>query len=189
MENNVLDGLPKQLFGYQLKTKTQIVLHYLLPAIFELCIYIILTVADVALIVQHFRDTHSIWASLTLTFVVLPAVLCFITIIASPSQWPGKWQAREEKQQYNNNKRSSTEDINAAVTIRQRQRGRGKTTGTKCANCKFFLQHLFNLIIFPIGSIYRLVKGFIPSYVRCVLYGNVRKPSRYTCLTIGGENL
>lgn len=174
MENDVLDGVPKQLFGYQLKTKTQILLHYLLPAIVELCIYIILTVADVALIVQHFRDTHAIWASLTLTFVVLPAVLCFITIIVSPSQWPGKWQAKEQKQQYNNNnQRSSTEDINAAVTMRQqrrRQQQRGETTGTKCANCKFFLQHLFNLIIFPIGSIYRLVKVFIPSLCELAMY-------------------
>lgn len=160
-QNDVLVGIPHQLFGYQLKTKTQIVLQYLLPAIVELCIYIILTVADVALIVQHFRDTHAIWASLTLTFVVLPATLCFITIIASPSQWPGKWQTR--KQQYNNNnKRSSSEDINAAVTIRQGRRGK-ETTGTKCANCKFFLRHLFNLITFPIGSIYRLVKVFICS--------------------------
>lgn len=155
-EYDVLDGVPKQLFGYQLKTKTQILLHYLLPAIFELCIYIILTVADVTLIVQHFRDTHVIWAALTLTFVLLPAILCFITIIATPSQWPGKWQQQQEKNN-NNDERSSTEDINAGVTIRNRRQQRGKTTGTKCANCKFFLQHLFNLIIFPIGSIYRLV--------------------------------
>lgn len=164
MENDVLDGVPHQLFGYQLKTKTQIVLHHLLPAIVELCIYIILTVADVALIVQHFRDTHAIWAALTLTFVVLPAILCFLTIIASPSQWPGKWQTTGKQQSNNSNKRSSTEDINAAVTIREgRRRQRMKATDTKCANCKFFLRHLFNLITFPIGSIYRLVKVCICS--------------------------
>lgn len=148
--DDLLDGVPNQLFGYHLKTKTQIICHYMLPAIFELCIYIILTTADVALIVQHFRDNHITWGIFTLIFVLLPAVLCFITIITSPAQWPKKYQQEQHQQENESlmrkkNRQSSMENINM------------KTTSTKCINCKFFLKHLLNLIIFPISSIYRLV--------------------------------
>uniref|UniRef100_A0A336LRI3 XK-related protein n=1 Tax=Culicoides sonorensis TaxID=179676 RepID=A0A336LRI3_CULSO len=129
--DDVLDGVPnKKLFGYQLKTKTQILLSYLIPTIIELCIYVILTVADVALIVQHFRDNHAIWAILTLIFVVLPAILCFITIITSPSQWPGKWKLNDKQENNNNNihRHSSLEDVNAAAAAATVRR----TTDTKC---------------------------------------------------------
>lgn len=150
---DLLDGVPNQLFGYHLKTKTQIICHYMLPAIFELCIYIILTTADVALIVQHFRDNHITWGIFTLIFVLLPAVLCFITIITSPAQWPKYQQQQQEQELYEQetlmrrkkNRQSSMENNNM------------RTTNMKCINCKFFLKHLLNLIIFPISSIYRLV--------------------------------
>lgn len=132
-----MDGVPSQLFGYEIKTRTRIVLSYLLPAILELNIYNALMAADIALVVQHFRDGHSVWATLTLSFILAPAVFCFLTIIGSPSQWP----------------QAENDGDTMTTTPDQTQYG-----GRCCMSCKFLMRQLFNLIIFPIISIYRLVK-------------------------------
>lgn len=83
-----LDGVSKCVLGYKVKTRTQIVLTCLIPAIFELLIYICLVTSDIAVAIQHVRDKNPIWAALTLTFLCLPALVCFCSVITSPWQWP-----------------------------------------------------------------------------------------------------
>lgn len=83
-----LDGVSKCVLGYKVKTRTQIVLTCLIPAIFELLIYISLVTSDIAVAIQHIRDKNPIWAALTITFLCLPALVCFCSIITSPWQWP-----------------------------------------------------------------------------------------------------
>lgn len=93
---DVLDGVPCHVLGYRVKTKTQIILTCLVPAIFELLVYLFLTTADIALTIQHFRDERPIWASLTLTFLCLPAIICFISVVSSPYHWPDEDECGRE---------------------------------------------------------------------------------------------
>lgn len=83
-----LDGVSKCVLGYQVKTRTQIVLTCLIPAIIELLVYISLVTSDIAVAIQHIRDQNPIWAALTITFLCLPALVCFCSVITSPWQWP-----------------------------------------------------------------------------------------------------
>lgn len=136
-----MDGVPNQLFGYEIKTRMRILLSYLLPAFLELNIYNVLMAADIALVVQHFRDGHNVWSSLTLSFILAPAILCFLTIIGSPSQWLPV----------------ENDDDKMTTTATTQYGGRGRC----CMSCKFLMRQLFNLIIFPIISIYRLVWSFL----------------------------
>ncbi|XP_058456259.1 uncharacterized protein LOC131433697 [Malaya genurostris] len=85
---DVLDGVPKCVLGYQVKSRTQIVLSFLIPVIFELLVYTVVMTADVLVTIEHFRNENQTWAWLTLSFMWLPAVACFSAILSSPSQWP-----------------------------------------------------------------------------------------------------
>jgi len=83
-----LDGVPIKVLGYQVKTRTQIILSCLLPAILEVFVYIVLMTADTALTVRHYIDGHLLWGVLTLIFIWLPAIVCFASVMASPYHWP-----------------------------------------------------------------------------------------------------
>ncbi|XP_058811400.1 uncharacterized protein LOC131676301 [Topomyia yanbarensis] len=85
---DVLDGVPKCVLGYQVKTRTQIVLNFLIPVVFELLVYTVVMTADVLVTIEHFRNGHQSWAWLTLSFMWLPAIACFSATLSSPSQWP-----------------------------------------------------------------------------------------------------
>lgn len=85
---DVLDGVPRCVLGYQVKTRTQIVLSFLVPVVFELLVYCVLMTADVIVVVEHFRNGNPSWAWFTLAFMWLPAVSCFASVLSSPSQWP-----------------------------------------------------------------------------------------------------
>lgn len=82
------DGIPKKVLGVDIKVKTQITLACLVTAILELLIYLTVTLADIAVTIQHFRDGNSMYGSLTVTILCLPAIICFISIMLSPWQWP-----------------------------------------------------------------------------------------------------
>lgn len=186
MEDDVIDGVPSQLFGYEIKTRTRIVLGYLLPAFLELNIYNVLMAADIALVVQHFCDGHNGWAMLTLSFILAPAVLCFLTIISSPSQWPQTENDDGDMTMTNtggtgiaststNGVTATTFAVSSSTTpVMEREsrldvdgnewvetRGNQNNRGQRCCmTCKFLMRQLFNLIIFPIISIYRFVQTF-----------------------------
>lgn len=83
-----LDGVPCKLLGYKISTRTQICLSCCVTAALELIVYILVTAADIAVVIQHFRDSNPRYASLTLGFLILPAVGCFCSIVVSPWQWP-----------------------------------------------------------------------------------------------------
>ncbi|XP_021693472.1 uncharacterized protein LOC5569644 [Aedes aegypti] len=85
---DVLDGVPRCVLGYQVKTRTQIVFSFLIPVIFELLVYTVVITADVLVVVEHFRNDNPTWAWFTLSFMWLPAIACFAAVLSSPSQWP-----------------------------------------------------------------------------------------------------
>ncbi|XP_053682000.1 uncharacterized protein LOC128732707 [Sabethes cyaneus] len=85
---DALDGVPKCVLGYQVKTRTQIVLGFLVPVVFELLVYIVVTTADILVVIEHFHNGNPAWAWFTLALVWLPAIACFSAILSSPSHWP-----------------------------------------------------------------------------------------------------
>uniref|UniRef100_A0A6E8V4Y0 XK-related protein n=1 Tax=Anopheles coluzzii TaxID=1518534 RepID=A0A6E8V4Y0_ANOCL len=85
---DALDGVPRSVLGYPVKTRTQIVATFLVPVIFELMLYIVLTTADILITVEHFRNGAPTWAWFTLTLIWLPAVVCFCSIVSTPERWP-----------------------------------------------------------------------------------------------------
>jgi hypothetical protein len=89
---DALDGIPKEVLGHELKTRTQIVLTCLIPVILELLVYLVLIPTDILVTIQLVIDGHNLWAGLTFVFIWTPAVLCFLIIIVSPSQWPEPWK-------------------------------------------------------------------------------------------------
>uniref|UniRef100_A0A182PT99 XK-related protein n=1 Tax=Anopheles epiroticus TaxID=199890 RepID=A0A182PT99_9DIPT len=85
---DALDGVPRSVLGYPVKTRTQIVMTFLVPVIFELMVYIVLTTADILITVEHFRNGNPTWAWFTLTLIWLPSVVCFCSIVSTPERWP-----------------------------------------------------------------------------------------------------
>ncbi|GAB0094859.1 uncharacterized protein DMENIID0001_101850 [Sergentomyia squamirostris] len=115
-----LDGIPKRILLLPVKTRIQIVASILVPTIVEICVYIALTVADLTTSVRYFQSEDYLWGALTLTFMWLPAILCFTIIISSPWQWPDPSDCAETNSHW-----------------------------------RFFFRQLFNLLLFPLGAIWR----------------------------------
>lgn len=129
---DVLDGVPKHVLGWPIKTKTQITLTWIIPTVLELFVYIVLITSDISVCVQHFIEQNYVWASLTLAFIWLPAVLCFCTIITSPWQWPDYYVD-------NNNDCDCNRDPDGC--------------STPCV--QFVFRLIFNFVCFPVGAISR----------------------------------
>lgn len=91
-----LDGVPVKILGYNVKTRWQISLNYLVPCIVELLVYISLMVIDGATVYQHLLDRHSLYAWLTLGAIGFPAVLTFVCVLLS-DQWPISDRCGSEK--------------------------------------------------------------------------------------------
>lgn len=82
-----LEGVPAKILGYNVKTRWQISLNYLIPCVVELFVYISLMVVDGATVYQHLLDRHSTYAWITLGIVIIPAVITFVCVLFS-DQWP-----------------------------------------------------------------------------------------------------
>lgn len=125
-----LDGVPCSVLGYPIATRTQICLSCCVSAVLELLVYVVVVAADVAVIVQHWRDANALFAWLTGAWMVLPAVVCFVSVITSPWQWPAV---------------DGDDDV---------------TDGDAMCNCGrahvwFVVRQLGNLVFFPVGAVYR----------------------------------
>lgn len=82
-----LDGIAVKILGYNVKTRWQVSLNYLIPCAVELLVYICVCVIDSATIYQHFLDVNYLYALITLGVVVAPAVITFLCVLVS-DQWP-----------------------------------------------------------------------------------------------------
>lgn len=120
---------PKCLLGWPIKTKAQIWFNWIVPNVLEQLVYIVLIVADLAVTYQHFNDGNHLWGGLTLSFIWLPAILCFGTVIVSPRNWP----------EYYSRASHDTDD----------NRGVSK----QCL--RFLLILFFNVLLFPIAAMAR----------------------------------
>lgn len=123
---DAVECAPQCLLGWPIKSKAQIWFNWIIPVTLELLVYVVLTVADVAVTYQHFIDGNHLWAGLTLSFIWLPAILCFCTVIASPQNWPDYYAPP------------------------------GDNDGGACNLClQFILILIVNVFLFPIGSLAR----------------------------------
>lgn len=78
----------KTILGYDLTSQQDIYLNYFLPTVAACVLYILQFSSDLVLTYRHFSDGNPIWASLTLFFMYLPALGCFIITISSWELWP-----------------------------------------------------------------------------------------------------
>ncbi|XP_055551140.1 uncharacterized protein LOC129733349 [Wyeomyia smithii] len=85
---DALDGVPRCVLGYQVKTRTQIVLSFLIPVVSELLVYTVVMTADILLVIEHFHNENPSWAWFTFALLWLPAIACFSVILSSLSNWP-----------------------------------------------------------------------------------------------------
>lgn len=132
-EMDEIECAPKCLLGWPIKSSTQIWFNWIVPITLELFVYIVLIVADGAVTYQHFIDENHLWAGLTLTFLWLPAILCFCSIITSPWNWPDYYSAADGT--------DTTTDDNESGASKQ------------CL--QFILVLAFNVLFFPVGSLAR----------------------------------
>lgn len=106
--------------------------------------YLVLTVADLAVAVQHFRDGNPEFGGLTAGFVCLPAIVCFFSVITSPGQWPqgdGGDEAVED----------TTDGVGESPEVTEND---DRITCGK-VQCRFFMWQVFNLVAFPVAAVYR----------------------------------
>ncbi|XP_022908319.2 uncharacterized protein [Onthophagus taurus] len=78
----------RTILGYELSAKQDVIANYLIPAITGCLCYILLFAADLGTVYRHFEEENPVWASLTLLFMFLPVIGCFIWVISSWELWP-----------------------------------------------------------------------------------------------------
>lgn len=91
-----LDGIPERVLGFNVKSRWQISLNYLLPCAIELLVYVSLMTIDSAIVYQHLIDRHSLYAWLTLGLIFVPSVITFVCVLVS-DQWPIETGCGSEK--------------------------------------------------------------------------------------------
>lgn len=77
-----------QLLGYDLTAKQDVWVNYLLPTFGACLLFILHFASDLVLTYRHFVEENPIWASLTLFFMYLPVLGCFVITISSWELWP-----------------------------------------------------------------------------------------------------
>lgn len=80
-ENKLIDS------NLSLKSNKQILLLFLLPAIFNCLLYIVNFSADFVVSIQHFRENNIFWGWCTLGFMYTPVVIYFLLSITKPDWW------------------------------------------------------------------------------------------------------
>ncbi|XP_011496498.1 PREDICTED: uncharacterized protein LOC105361093, partial [Ceratosolen solmsi marchali] len=70
-----------------LKSKEQIYIIFLIPAIVNCFIYVIHFSVDLVVAIQHFRENNPVWACITICFMYAPALAYFILTISRPDWW------------------------------------------------------------------------------------------------------
>ncbi|GJQ86601.1 hypothetical protein Trydic_g7834 [Trypoxylus dichotomus] len=80
--------IKRTILGYDLNSDQNIWANYLIPSVVGCLLFILLTAADIGVAYAHFREGNPIWASLTLFFLYLPVLGCYIWCITSLELWP-----------------------------------------------------------------------------------------------------
>ena len=91
-----LDGVPTKILGYNVKTRWQVSLNYLVPCAVELFVYISVIVIDSATIYQHLLDLNYLYAWISLGVIIAPALITFVCVLIS-DQWPTEIGCDSEK--------------------------------------------------------------------------------------------
>lgn len=79
--------VPKTFLGYELDSTQDLYVNYLTPTVIGCIFYITHFACDLGVTYRHFHDENVVWASLTLFFVYLPVILCFVITISSWELW------------------------------------------------------------------------------------------------------
>ncbi|XP_057666131.1 uncharacterized protein LOC130899946 [Diorhabda carinulata] len=78
----------KVLLTYELNSKQDALVNYLVPSVCACILYMFLIAADIAVIFSHYKNGDPIWASLTLFILYIPVLASFIIIISNWELWP-----------------------------------------------------------------------------------------------------
>ncbi|KAF2898950.1 hypothetical protein ILUMI_07211 [Ignelater luminosus] len=76
------------VLGYEVDTRQNVIANHLVPSIIGCLFYIIHFACDFTVAYRHFREDNSVWGSLTIFFMFLPVLGCYILIISSWELWP-----------------------------------------------------------------------------------------------------
>ena len=87
MAEEICQRKPTRLFKVPLKSKEQIYLVFLIPAMINCLIYVIHFSSDLVVAVQHFRENNPIWGCITISFMYAPAIAYFVLTISRPDWW------------------------------------------------------------------------------------------------------
>lgn len=80
--------IKKTVLGYEITSKQNAYLNYLVPSVLSCILYILLFTTDLATAYRHFEEDNPIWATLTILFMYMPVVGCFIITVSSYELWP-----------------------------------------------------------------------------------------------------
>ena len=78
----------RTVLGYELDSVQDVYANYLVPSVFGFLLYVLQFGADVTCVYRHFRERDPIWGSLTLFFVCLPVLGCYVRTMSSLELWP-----------------------------------------------------------------------------------------------------
>lgn len=76
-----------KFFKIPLKSKEQIYLIFLIPALLNCLVYVVHFSADLVVAIQHFREHNSMWGYITISFMYAPALAYFVLTVSRPDWW------------------------------------------------------------------------------------------------------
>ncbi|XP_025833088.1 uncharacterized protein LOC108742546 [Agrilus planipennis] len=74
--------------GQILTTKQNIYANYLIPSVAAVLLYNINFACDVVVAYRHYAEDNPVWASLTIFFLYLPIIGCFVLTVSAWEHWP-----------------------------------------------------------------------------------------------------
>lgn len=80
--------IKQTVLGYELDSKQNVYVNYLVPSVLSVIFYVFYFASDLALSYRHFKEDNPIWGSLTLLFMYVPVLGCFIVTTSSWELWP-----------------------------------------------------------------------------------------------------
>ncbi|KAF5277700.1 hypothetical protein FQR65_LT03680 [Abscondita terminalis] len=78
----------RTLLGYEINSYQYVIFNYLVPSILSCLLYIVHFACDFAVSYRHFYEKNPIWGSMSILFMFLPSLSCYILTISSLELWP-----------------------------------------------------------------------------------------------------
>lgn len=76
------------VLGYELDSKQYVITNYLIPSVTGCLLYVLHFACDLTVAYRHVREDNAVWGALTIFFMFLPALGCYILTISAWELWP-----------------------------------------------------------------------------------------------------